>query len=94
MKHLGFESSKADPNVWFCEAKKNGEIIYKYILLYTDDCLVISDRTEAILHEEIGRYFALKEESIGPPLQYLDGKLRKVTLGNGIDAWAFILCST
>ncbi len=31
----------------------------------------------------------LREESIGPPSQYLGGKLRKVTLENGIKAWAF-----
>ena len=45
MKHRVFESSKADPDVWFCEAKiKNGEIMYKYVILYTDDCLVISTK--------------------------------------------------
>ena len=54
MKHLGFESSKADPAVWFREAtRKNGEIMYAYVLLYTDDCLVISDKAEAILRGEI-----------------------------------------
>ena len=90
MKHLGFESSKADPDVWFCEVKrKNGEIMYEYVLLYTDDCLVISDKAGAILREEIGRYFVLKEESIGPPSQYLGGKLCKVELENGVEAWAF-----
>jgi len=34
MKHLGFELSKADPDVWFLDAKrKNGEIMYECILL-------------------------------------------------------------
>ena len=31
----------------------------------------------------------LIEESIGPPSQYLGGKLRKVELENGVEAWAF-----
>jgi hypothetical protein len=34
----------------------------------------------------------LQEESIGPPSQYLGGKLCEVTLENGIKAWAFGSC--
>jgi hypothetical protein len=32
---------------------------------------------------EIGQELVLQEESIGQPMQYLGGKLRKVTLENG-----------
>ena len=38
---------------------------------------------ESILRNELGRYFELKEESIGPPDHYLGGKVRKVQLNNG-----------
>ena len=38
---------------------------------------------------ELGRYFELKEESIGPPDHCLGGKVRKVQLENGVNAWAF-----
>ena len=31
----------------------------------------------------------MKEESIGPPTIYLGGKLSKVTLDNGVEAWSF-----
>ena len=31
----------------------------------------------------------LKEETIGAPSQYLSGKLRKVTMDNSVDAWAW-----
>lgn len=97
MKHLGFESSRADPDVWFRKSTRkpskssesSGEEYYEYVLLYTDDCLVISDRAEKVLRDEIGQYFILKDESIGPPSQYLGGKLRQVKLNNGTDAWAF-----
>ena len=58
---------------------------YKYVLLYVDDTLVISKNLEKILQEEIGRYFELKEESIGHPTLYLGGK---VTMENGVEAWA------
>ena len=89
MKHLGFELSKADPDAWFRAAKrKNGETMYEYVLLYTDDCLVVSDRAEAILREEIETHFVLKEESTGPSSQYLGGKLHQVELENGVEAWA------
>ena len=36
---------------------------------------------------EIGRYFNLKEYSIGPSTQYLGGKLSEVELENGQKCW-------
>ena len=44
---------------------------------------------QAILREEIGKHFKLKEDSIGPPLQYLSGKLHQVTMANSYKCWAF-----
>jgi hypothetical protein len=69
--------------------KSDGSEYYEYVLIYTDDVLVVSTGGEKILREEIGRYFDLKEESIGPPTIYLGGHLRKVELENGVKAWAF-----
>jgi hypothetical protein len=87
---MGFSSSPADPDVWYRMAKrKNGEEYYEYVLLYTDDCLAISERADSVLRDEIGKYFELKEESIGKPSQYLGGKLREVELENGTQCWAF-----
>ena len=51
--------------------------------------LVISENAESVLREGIGRYFELKEKSIGPPKLYLGGHVRKVDLDNGAKAWAF-----
>lgn len=42
-----------------------------------------------MIRDEIGKYFKFKEESIGDPDNYLGGKLRKVTLQNGVKAWSF-----
>ena len=91
MDHLGFESLLADPDVWMGRSTRgDGETpYYEYVLLYVDDCLVISDQAENVIRNEIGKYFRLKEESIGDPGQYLGGKLQKVTLNNGAEAWAF-----
>jgi len=90
MSQLGFTSSRADPDVWFRQSKRTtGEEYYEYVLLYVDDVLCVSDRAEEVLRQEIGQHFILKEESIGKPTQYLGGKLREVTLENGVSAWAF-----
>jgi hypothetical protein len=90
MRHLDFKSCLADPDVWMRPAQKpDGSEYYEYVLLYTDDVLVVSTNGESILREGIGRYFDLKEESIGPPKIYLGGHMRKVELENGVKAWAF-----
>ena len=69
--------------------KRDGTSCYDYVLLYTDDALVISENAEQILRDELGRYFELKEESIGAPSIYLGGRVRKVQLENGVWAWSF-----
>ena len=90
MRHLGFESCPADPDVWMRPATKDdGTDCYEYILLYTDDALAIGANPEKLLRHEIGRFFELKESSIGPPKIYLGGHTRKVVLENGVEAWAF-----
>ena len=88
MAHLGFEYPKADPDFLIRRlVRKDGETVYQeYVLLYVDDCLVISDRAESIIKNEIGKYFCLKEESIGDPGQYLGGKMRELVLENGMKA--------
>ena len=90
MQFLNFQSCKADPNVWmWCAVKSDGGEYWEYVLLYCDDVLVISEHGEATLRNEIGKYFELKEESIGLPSIYLGGKMSKVTLNNGVEAWSF-----
>ena len=90
MIHLDFLPCPADPDVWMRPAKKsNGHKYYEYVLLYVDDVLVISDNGEDILRNGIGKYFELKESSIHPPDIYLGGKLSKVVLENGVEAWGF-----
>ena len=72
MRHLDFTSCLADPNVWMRPAKKrDGKYYYKYILLYTDYALVVSQHTEETLRMDSGHYFEFKEDYIGPPKIYL-----------------------
>ena len=78
MSELGFKACKADPEVWMREhTSPDGESCQEYVLLYVDDCLVISHCGIEILREEIGVHFKLKEESIGEPKLYLGGKIQK-----------------
>ncbi len=76
MGQFSFTSSRADPDVWMRLSKRTtGEEYYEYALLYVDDVLVISENAESVLRKEIGQHFVLRDESIGPPSQYLGGKL-------------------
>ena len=80
MRHLDFMSCLADPDVWMRPAKNTDRAsYYEYIIFYTDDALVISQHAKETL-KELGRYFELKEESIGTPKIYLGGHCRKVQL--------------
>ena len=89
MNHVGFKSCLADPDVWMRKAEKpDGSKYWEYVLIYTDDCLCISHKGEHVLREEIGKYFNLKEESVGPPTIYLGAKVGYVTLDNGVNAWS------
>jgi hypothetical protein len=90
MEHLGFKSKGGDPDVWLRPyTRADVSQLYEYVLLYTDDCLVVSDNAESILKDEIGRYFRLKPESIGPPNLYLGGHMRQVDIDGGTTAWAW-----
>ena len=71
--------------------KSDGTEVWEYFLLHTDDYLVISPKGKGgrIFHNKMHQKFTLQEESIGPPNIYLGGKIREVTLENGINAWSF-----
>ena len=50
MGFLGFNSKGGNPDVWMCPAtQKDGTLAYEYVLLYTDNCLVVSENAESIL---------------------------------------------
>jgi hypothetical protein len=90
VEELGFESSKADPDVWFRPAKKrNGTEYMEYALLYVDDVLVASENAESIIRNEIGRHWRIKKSSIEKPSLYLGGRCREVELTDGTKCWAF-----
>ena len=69
--------------------QKDGTLVYEYVLLYTDNFLVVSENAKNILKEYIERYFELKPDSIVPPSLYLGSYLREVTLDTGIKSYSF-----
>ena len=90
MEEMQFESCKADPDVWIRPGvKADGTQYYEYVLLYTDDLLVIMEEPERFIREEIGERFTIKEKSIGPPSQYLGNKVSHVQLDSGVKCWSF-----
>ena len=68
--------------------KDNRENNGEYILLYVDDAFCCSHKAEEILRNELGKYFVLKEESIGDPKICFGNKVPKVELENGVMAWS------
>ena len=69
--------------------RTDGSRYYKYVLLYVDDCLVISENSDKALCHEIGSMWELKEGSIGPPSLYLGEIMHQVELNNSVKTWAF-----
>ena len=89
MEHLGHESCKSDPDVWMRSATRTyGQDYYEYILLYIDDCLCISENPKPALLQ-VEEYSPIKPASLGPPKNYLGGKVSKIQLPNGVRFWAF-----
>ena len=72
VRHLDFSSCPTDPDVWMHPAKNlNGTDYYEFILIYTNDTLVISENSEQVICKDLGQYFELKVRYIGPPKVYL-----------------------
>ncbi len=55
---------------------------------------MISERADKVLRKEIGQHFVLRKDSIGPPSNYLGGKLCEITLwGKSLGVWLLPICS-
>ena len=88
MESLGYQSCKADPDLWLKpEIRPEDEVkYYSYLLCYIDDILYIHHNTEAML-DGLHKSFPLKL-ALGNPDVYLGAMLPKTRLHNGVWAWA------
>ena len=88
MQHLGWTLCISDRDVWYKADTRpsDGHDYYTYTLCYIDNILVVHhDGMEAL--RGIGKLFKTKKVSVGDPGYYLDAKLRKMRLANGVKAW-------
>ena len=89
MEHLGYESCLTDPDLWMkVGVKSTNERYWHYVLRYVDDMLSIGVEPKGAV-DAIGKYFQMKPESFGSPDLYLGGKVSRIKLPNGVEAWAF-----
>ncbi len=88
MQHMGFIPCLANPDLWMLATEKaDGTTYWAYVLLCVDDVMVIHHDALSIL-AKLDKYFKLKPGSIGNPKMYLGATLKKMTLDNGVLAWA------
>jgi Reverse transcriptase (RNA-dependent DNA polymerase) len=79
---LEFTHCLADNDVWMRPAtKQNGDEYYQYVLVHTDDLLVIAEDPAAILNL-LDQHYVLKPGSIGEPTTYLGAEIGKYHLPN------------
>jgi Reverse transcriptase (RNA-dependent DNA polymerase) len=87
IQDLGYESSKADPDVWIRKAVRNdGHDYYEMLFVYVDDILALSHKAKDII-KEITTFYKAKEGSIKPPELYLGANISKMQLPDGREVW-------
>jgi len=76
-ENLNFMPCRADADVWLRPAERaDGTKYYEYVLVYTDDLLVLSTDPKAILNH-LDQHFLLKKGSVGEPKTYLGADIHK-----------------
>ena len=82
---LGFKPCKADQDVWLRPAVKDtGEKYYEYILVYTDDLLIISANPK-VWADRIDNIYKLKKGSVKKPTTYLGADIGQHTFDDEPD---------
>jgi hypothetical protein len=83
---LGFKACLADPDVWYKPAVK-AEEYYVYILIYTDDLLIVAEDPEKYM-DIIKSKYLVKPESTGQPKVYLCANIQKIpSCIDGKECW-------
>ena len=85
---LGFKPTRVDPDVYIKpSAKPSGEPYYEMLLVYVDDCLVVSHDPNEVM-KSIASEFEVKNNEWGPPEFYLGAGIEKVTMPGAQDMWS------
>jgi hypothetical protein len=87
-RHLwdhGYTSCRADPDVWMRpKTKANGFQYWSYILVYTDDILVVDHEPQKVMDYLASRY-TLKPGSVKEPDTYLGAQVSKFYIDGAPD---------
>jgi hypothetical protein len=84
----GFQSSKADPDIWMRAAvKPDGAKFYEYVLCYVDDIIYQGLQPEEFMNY-LTTVYTLKPGSVKVPDTYLGADVRMHELSSGEKAWA------
>ena len=85
---LGFTPTHADPDVYIRKQfKADNSPYYEFMLVYVDDCLVVSHKPEEVM-KAIGKEFEIKNDEYGPPEYYLGAGVEKFRTDNGATCWS------
>ena len=68
MRHLGYTSCLADPDLWYrpMVRPEDNYNYYSYVLLYVYNCSCVCHDAEAEIHK-IDKFFTMKKGSVGDP---------------------------
>ena len=84
---LGFESTRADPDVWIRAAvRSDGHKYYEMLFVYVDDILAVSHKAKEVI-EEVTAFYKAKEGSIKEPDIYLGANIAKIQTPDGREIW-------
>jgi Reverse transcriptase (RNA-dependent DNA polymerase) len=84
---IGFESTRADADVWIRPAvRPDGFKYYEMVLVYVDDILACSHKASEVLGE-VAAFYQVKEGSLKKPDLYLGANVGEFQLPDGRMAW-------
>jgi hypothetical protein len=84
---MDFQDTKVDPDVYRRKnVKENGEQYYELVLVYVDDCLVVSHDPKKVM-SHLAELYELRGDPEEPKI-YLGAEVEKVQLEDGRIAWA------
>ena len=85
LRDHGYSSCRADPDVWMkAKTKANGFKYWSYIMVYTDDILVVDHDPKSVMDYLASRY-TLKPGSMKEPDMYLGAQVSKFYIDGAPD---------
>jgi hypothetical protein len=94
LRDFGYKSCRANPDVWMrAKTKPDGFQYWSYILVYTDDLLII-DHEPNIAMDYLASRYTLKPGSVKEPNSYLGAQVSKFYIDGADDPpkprWAVV----